>query len=219
MSDFALTFAARKNDVSVDTLRSEGSIPAVMYGHGIDTLHVSVNASNFEKVYKGAGESTLIDATIEGGETVKVLIKDVQRDTLTHQILHVDFYQVNMKEKITAEVELMFTGEAPAVKTYSGVLVTNLDSVEVECLPQDLIHEIAVDLSSLEELDQPIRVSDLTVPEAVKITLDPQEVVAIVKPPRVAEVDTPAAPTAAETEAKEAEAKEGSGDKKAEDSK
>ncbi len=133
----------------VYTLRQEGKVPAVLYGRGIKNQNLEFNAVLFGKIYEEAGSNTIIDLVINGEDSVKVLISDTQQDPVTDNITHIDLQQVRMDEKITANVEIEFIGEAPAVKTDGGVFISNLNEIEIKCLPLDLIHEIKVDISKL----------------------------------------------------------------------
>ncbi|MBN1778906.1 MAG: 50S ribosomal protein L25 [Candidatus Buchananbacteria bacterium] len=162
-------------------LRDQAQIPAVIYGHGIKNVNLSVDYSAFDKVYNQAGESTLVDLIVDGKEPVKVIIADVQLDSVTNKIIHIDFHQVRMDEKITADVELKFIGEAPAVKNLGCILVTQLNELEVECLPTDLVHEIEIDLSSLQQPDDMIHVSQIQAPKGVEILNQPDAVIAMVQ--------------------------------------
>lgn len=165
-------------------LRKEKIVPAVLYGHDFDSLSIEASYSDFLKVYKIAAESSLINLEIKGKNPTKCLIYKVQRHPLTDKIIHIDFYKVKAGEKITVEVEFKFVGTSPAVKDLGGTLVTPLSKVEVECLPEDLIHEIEVDISGLKEFGSAIRVSDLYVPSKVKILQDPEGIVAIIEEPK-----------------------------------
>ncbi len=168
-------------------VREKGFIPAVLYGQGVKNLNLSVDYNIFEKAYKEAGESTLIKLKIKDGETEKervVLIHDLTRDPVTDRFVHVDFKQIKMDKAIKVEVPLVFVGESEAVKTEGGVLVKSIQSVEIEALPQDLIHEIEVDISVLETFDDNIYIKDLKIPDTVKLTVDSEEVIASVTPPR-----------------------------------
>lgn len=169
---------------AVRQLRAQDIIPAVMYGHESDTVSISVPRKTLQQAYEKAGESTLVDLQIDTQTPVKVIIHDVQRDGISNRITHVDFYKVNMKEKITAEVPLVFVGEAPAVKSLGGVLLKNLNKVEVESLPGDLPHEISVDISKLVTFEDKITVADLQLPNGVTIQAEATEAVAMVEPPR-----------------------------------
>lgn len=166
-----------------EKLRKQGFIPAVVYGYDFKPQSVQFPYLEFEKVYKQAGESTLINLEIQGKKPVKTLIYDVQYHPLTDKIQHVDFYKIKAGEKITVEVELKFVGTAPAVKELGGVLLPSLSKVEIECLPEDLIHEIEVDVSKLENFGDAIRVSDLKVPGSIKVLQDPEDMVVQIERP------------------------------------
>ena len=168
-------------------LRRENIIPAVVYGHGIESLSVQVLLSDFEKAFKQAGESSLIDLKIKGQDDRKVLVHAIQYHPLTDKVEHVDFYQIKEGEKIIVEVELEFTGSSRAVKDFNGILIHELDKIEVECLPQDLIRSVEVDLSRLSELNDVIRIGDLKMPENIKILSDPESSVVAVKAPKIVE--------------------------------
>lgn len=174
----------------VKKIREQNFIPAVLYGHKVKNLNLSVNYNDFEKVYTEAGESTLIKLKIEDGESIKervVLIHDVTKDVVSDGFIHIDFKQIKMDETITVEVPLIFVGESEAVKTDKGVLIKSIHSVEIEALPQDLIHEIEVDISVLKTFDDNIYVKDINVSDKIKLIADPEDVVASVTPPRTQE--------------------------------
>jgi len=168
----------------VNKLREQGKIPAVLYGHKVKPVSLVLDYAVFETVFKQAGESTLIDLVVDSKEPVKVLVQDYQLNPTTNQFIHVDLHQIKMDEKLHTEIELEFVGEPPAVKELGGILVTNLDKIEVECLPQHLVHKIEVDVSSLEALDSAIHVSDIKVPEGITILNLPKDVVILIQPPR-----------------------------------
>jgi len=182
----ALKLEAKKREIKgkkVKTLRLEGQIPAVVYGHGVESKDLTVDYRGFEKVFNKAGESSLIDLDVEGGSPVKVLVHEVQYDPLKGTINHVDFRQVNMKEKLEAEVILKFIGEAPAVKAQGAILVRNMDTITVRCLPGDLVHEIEVDLSKLANIDDRIAVSSLAIPPGVELMADPSDLIIVANAP------------------------------------
>lgn len=186
-------------------LYRKGLIPAELYGHNIKNLHLSVNQIEFEKVLRKAGESTIIELQLPEGSSRNVLIQDVERHYLSTQPIHVDFYEVKMTEKLTANIPIEFIGESHAVKALGGTLVKVLNEVEVECLPGDLPHQFDVDISVLDNFDKQITVKDLRVSDKVEIKAEDDEVVATVQPPRdmaaeeaaVAEMDEAAAVAAA----------------------
>lgn len=164
--------------------RKAGLIPAVVYGRGIDTLSLWVKALDFSRLIKKSGESTMISLEIGGKNNRNVVIYDIQNDPVTDDVVHIDFFQVRMDEEIEKEVELEYVGESPAVQDLGGVLVKNIDEIEVRCLPADLPSEIKVDISSLKTFDDYIYIKDLPISDKVKIDIDPETVVALVSPPR-----------------------------------
>lgn len=169
---------------AVKRLRLAGLIPAVVYGHGVESKSVTVEYNPFVKVYKQAGESSLVDLVIDGHESVKALVQDIAIDPMTDRLIHVDFRQVRMEEKIKAKIPVAYTGESRAVKELGGILVKSLAEIEVECLPQYLVHAINVDLSSIKEFGEAIRVEQITPPEGMVFLVNPRDVIATVTPPR-----------------------------------
>jgi large subunit ribosomal protein L25 len=170
----------------VKKLRRNALIPAVIYGHKVKSQSLKVGYKDFENVYKKAGENTLISLLI-GDNSQKVIVHDLQIDPITERFLHIDFYQVKMDEKISAEVPLIFVGESEAVKNEGGVFVKNMDTIEIESLPQDLPKEIKVDISQIKNLEEAIHAKDLDIPKNVKLSVNEDEVVAIVLKPRTKE--------------------------------
>jgi large subunit ribosomal protein L25 len=168
----------------VKNLRNKRKIPSILYGHNIKPIPLSVGYHDFETVYKKAGTSALVSLVIDKDNPKNVLIQDLYIDPITRRYGHIDFYQVKMTEKIEALVPLHFVGEAKAVSELDGVLVKNIDEVEVECLPADLPQGIDVDISVLSDFEKAIHIKDLKIPEGVKVLADPEEVVATCTPPR-----------------------------------
>lgn len=155
----------------VKSLRTQGLLPASVYGKKIKSASLTVKRDEFSKVYSEAGESGLVELSI-GSDVRPVLIHNVQVDPVTSAPLHVEFFQVDLKEKVHANVPLEFIGEAPAVAQKQGVILTILDEIEVEALPTDLPEKITIDISGLATVDQEIKVSDLTLPNAVTLVSD-----------------------------------------------
>jgi len=191
-----LQLKAAVRDIKKDKpekMRKAGMLPAVLYGNKVANLALSINARDFDKVLKKAGESTIVELTTDDGKIHPVLIHEFQRHYLTSVPTHVDFYQVSMTDKLKAKVALEFTGESKAVKQLGGVLVKVLTEVEVECLPADLPHNILVSLDGLQTLQDTIHVKNLAVPAKVKIITPAEELVIKVQPPRdvEAELSTP----------------------------
>ncbi len=158
-------------------------IPAVLYGNKVENVNLYVKKADFDKVWDKAGESNLIDLKFNETES-KVLIKDVQYHPIKYIPIHVDFYQVNMKEKIITEIPLEFVGESKAVKQEGGLLMKYTDAVEVKCLPGDLLDHIDVDISKLESFEDSIHMKDLKLPESMELLRDPDEIVVNVIPPK-----------------------------------
>lgn len=167
----------------VKQLRNEKKLPAVIYGKNEKNRDITIDAGEFEKVFRKAGESTLVDLVVDGADSFKVLIQDVQRDPLLDRLTHADLRQVNMKEKLTLKVQLKFVGEAPAIKELGAILVRNLDEIEVTCLPTDLVHEIEVSLLPLKNFNDTIRVKDLVVPKGIEIKRRPEDIIVIANEP------------------------------------
>lgn len=174
------------------------TIPAVMYGSGVENTSLSVPRIEFEHVFAKSGESGLISLQVKDGQEYPVIVKDYQIDPVKQRIIHIDFYKVNMKEKVVAEVALEFVGEAPAVKTHGGIVVHNFDALEIECLPADLMQKVEVDVSALENIGDSIHVSDIKLPAGVVFKHDAADIVVhVVEPSKVVEE----APVVAEGEA------------------
>lgn len=165
-------------------LRESGYVPAVQYGNKKEAVNLSVKEIDFKKVFKAAGESTLVELVLDGKKGINVLVHDVQVDPLSGRFTHIDFYQVNMNEEIETDVALDFVGDAPAVKALGGVLVRNLDEVKVKCLPKDLPHSFAIDLTQLVDFDSQIKVSDIKLPAGVEMIETLEAIVATVMRPR-----------------------------------
>jgi large subunit ribosomal protein L25 len=164
--------------------KKEGLIPAVVYGRAVESKSLWVKSLEFEKLLKEAGESTIIELSVDNQEKRNVIIYETQKDSVSGKFIHADFFQVRMDEEIETEVELVYVGEAPAVKELGGVLVKNMDEITVKCLPADLPSEIEIDISGLKTFDDYIYVKDLKISSKVKIDLEPETVVVLVTPPR-----------------------------------
>jgi len=165
--------------------QEEGVIPAVLYGSEVENISLEVDKKEFEKVYKDVGE-TLIDLEVEG-KKYSVLIHDTQVHPLSQELLHVDFYQPNLKEKVETEVPLELIGEAPALKL-GGTLIANMKEIPVSALPKDLPSKIVIDVSSLNTFEDAITVKDIKVPAGVTIEIEnPEEIVVKVMEPEKVE--------------------------------
>lgn len=196
-SEHTLSATLRDQSIKSSSIRAAGQTPAVLYGKQVEPKAVSFNATELARVFHKAGFSSLVEINLSDGSQQVVLFKDAQHDPVTGAITHVDLYAVNMTEKIKADIPLAFINEAPALTTFEAVLVTNKDSVEVECLPRDLPHSIEIDLSVLTELDSNIKVADIKAPAGVEILDDAEEIVVLVSEQREEEE----APVVSEAEA------------------
>lgn len=175
--------ATKREDKDLNALRNSGKIPAVVYGAGMEPISLTVEAVGFVKLYNQAGESSLIDLTIDGGAPIKVLIHDLQHDAIKNQITHVDFRQIDMNKEMTATIELHFVGEPMAVKSLGGTLNKNQDKLAVKCLPKDLVSAVEVDLSVLDTFEKAIHVKDVVLPAGIQAVEDPNQLIAKVSAP------------------------------------
>lgn len=194
----------------IKKIRQEGFVPANVYGPGYDNKSIKIKELEFNKVFGEAGESQLINLVIDGDQSEKVIVKDVQKNPTKDNFVHVDFYRVDMNKKIHAEIPLKFTGEAKAVRELGGILIKNIDSLEVKCLPGDLVDNIEVDLSGLVNIHDAIRVEDLKLPDGMEPTANPREtLVNIVEPAKEEEKKEEVVEEGEEGEEKKEEGEEG----------
>lgn len=179
-----ITLSAQKRNKKQKpkALRRKGLIPAIVYGPKTKPIALVIKAKEAEKAME-AGSSHLIDLKYNG-KNQKVLIYNIQFDPLTEKIIHLDLYAVRMDQPIKTEIPLEFKGKPPAVKNKGGILLTEKDSVEVECLPKDLVDEIKVDLSVLKDIHDTIKIENLEVPKGIDIVEDKEVVIATIQPPR-----------------------------------
>lgn len=171
---------------AVARLRTEGRLPAVVFGHGIDSEPVTIDAHSFDQLRRHTGASTLIDLAVDGGKSRPVLLHGIQVHPLTRRPVHVDLFAVRMTEELTVEVRLVADGVAPAAAA-GGSLVHPVSMVKARALPGNLPETLHYDLGSLATFDDTITVADLVVPEGVVIQADPADVIARVLAPREAE--------------------------------
>jgi len=160
----------------VGALRRAGKLPAVLYGHGIESTPVMLDAHEAALKLSHLTSSSLMMIDLDGKE-YPALVREKQRDYLKNRLLHVDFQVISMTEKITTKVGIELTGTAPAVKEFSAVIVTVLNELEVECMPQDLPARVVIDISGLAEVGAAIHVRDVVISDRVKILDDPAETI------------------------------------------
>ncbi len=169
----------------VSRLRRGGLTPANIYGHNVESKAIQVSTDDLRHVLHTAGRNEIVYLMLDSGEPRPVFVRDVQRNPVSDAILHVDFYQISLKEKVRLDVAIHLVGLSPAVDTLGGILVHALDRVSVEALPADAPSFLEIDVSVLEHIDQSLHVSDLRAPESVTILSDGDLVVAKVAPPAV----------------------------------
>jgi large subunit ribosomal protein L25 len=183
----------------VGQLRRAGQLPAVLYGPGTEPLAIQLNAKETGQTIRRIKGTQLVDLTVEG-KTYKVLVQELQRDTIKGFLLHADFYAVDMSRVLRVKVPLHLTGTSYAVVSLSGVLVHGITEIEIECLPADLPTGLDVDLSALKEIGSALHVSDVPVPATIKVLTNPDELLARVTYQAKEEDLTPAAAALTPTE-------------------
>ena len=192
----------------VKKLRQEGILPGNIYGKGVKSQAVKLDRLELVKAFKDVGETGLIELEVGKGKH-PVLVHNIQYDPVSEEPLHVDFHQVNLKEKTTAQVPVEFVGESPAEKRGEGTLVQYIDELEVEALPTDLPERFELDVSGLEEVEATLHIKDISYDKTkIEIEMDEDEIVAKVEPLREEEEAPPAPTETIEEEGEKGEADE-----------
>lgn len=196
-SSLALPAAPRtEHGRHAELLRRRGRVPAVLYGHNVQPQALSVDARTLRRVWRSAGQSHLVDLTLDGARPRKVLIRELQINPRTTDLVHVDLFAVNLLEKLTVDVPLVPLGESPAVTVEkAGVLQQILTTLKVECLPGDIPAQLSVDISGLLAVDDGVHVSEVPLPHGVTLAsgVNPDELVLKIAPVRVAAEEEPEA--------------------------
>lgn len=209
-----MNLKAKKREIvgkKVKNLREEKLLPASVYGPKRESTSITIDPSVFHKVFEDAGTSKLIDMEIEGeSKKSRVLIKEVQEDHLKDEYMHVSFYEVDPKAKITTDIPVIVEGTSPAVKNSIGVLVTPIYELEVRCLPADIPEDITINVSELTEIGDAISVSDIDLPKGVEFVNEDvvNASLAYIAPPQKEIVEE----EPEEDEGEEVEGEEGSGE-------
>src|SRR5690242_17178088 len=185
-------------------LLREGKLPAIVYGHNTEATAITLDKLEFQKVFLKSGRTHLVDLAIDG-KTEKVLVREIQTHPRRLGPIHVDFYQVNLQEKIEVEVPVHLIGESGPVKQGDADILQPLHSIRVECLPSDIPASFEVDITPLEEIEAELRVSDLKVPSGVTVLDEPEELVVKIVHKRELKVEeeVPAAEAAVPAEGEE----------------
>jgi large subunit ribosomal protein L25 len=189
----------------VKHLRRQGITPVHVFGHGIESLAVQCDTKELERVLGQAGQTRLINLKLAKEKKPRiVVVREFDRDWRRGQLVHVDFYQVRMEEKLRLEIPIVLIGEAPALKSKTNMLDHELGTLTVECLPAKIPNSFEVDISSLAELDQAIRVKDITLDKDITVLNNPDLVVAKIslRPVEKVEEKVVEEAVAAEAEAK-----------------
>lgn len=187
MSQTVQLAASKRADLAPKDIRKSGSVTAEIYGAGQANEQIQIPYFDFRRAFAVAGESTIIELSVDGGKAQKVLVHDIQRDPVMDTFTHIDFFRVDMNKKVTTHVALRYVGEAPAVKTHGGIFNTILNSIEIRCLPADLPHDIEVDISTLENIHDVLHVSDLKIDAGkIEVFTDAAEAVCNVLAPKTA---------------------------------
>jgi large subunit ribosomal protein L25 len=208
--------AARRTELgkSVAHLRRAGLIPGVVFGHGLESIPVSLNAHEFEQLRRTVHSNTIIDLRLDGADKHRVMVHGIQIDPRTRHLLHVDLFALRSGEEVTVDVPLVSVGVAFAADRLGGTLIHTVDHVRVRALPENLPERIEFSIEPLVDFEAAIHLRDLAIPADVSLLSDPDEVVAKVVPPHVVEEEV-AAPAAeeeavpAEEEAEAGEAEKG----------
>ena len=188
----------------VKTLRNEGLVPASVYGKKVKSLSLQLNLKDFSSVLSSAGETSVINLSVKGEDSARpVLIHQIQKHPVTDKIISIDFYQVDLKEKVTVKIPVEIKGGSPVVGQQQGILIQPANEVEVEALPNDLPEKFEIEVSSLTEVGQAITVENLKVPQGVTVLTPQNQVLAKIEPLAAEEVAP--APVVEETPTAEGE--------------
>ena len=155
----------------------EGKLPAILYGHNTEPTPVTLDRLEFQKVFVKSGRTHLVDLVLDGDRTEKVLVREIQTHPRRQGPIHVDFYQVNLQEKIEVEIPIHLVGESAPVKQGDADVLQPMHSVRVECLPTEIPEAFEVDITPLDEIDAELRVSSLKVGPGVTVLDDPEDLV------------------------------------------
>jgi large subunit ribosomal protein L25 len=203
------TLVAQHREITgkaVAHLRKAGRLPAVVYGHGVASSNVTVDAHEFDVLRKRIGPNALVDLSVDGSNAQPVLIHDIQIHPVHRRPLHADLFLVRMTEELTVDVPLVSVGESHAIEQLGGTLLHPTETVRVKALPDHLPQSIEYAIDSLIDFDATVHVRDLTIPSDVTLLTDPDEIIAKVQAPRI-EIEEE--PVVEEGELEEGEAAEG----------
>ncbi len=158
-------------------LRRQGITPAHLYGHNVQSVALQCDTDTLQDLIAHAGRTRLINLVIDGEKPKSVFVREIQRDVISRELLHVDFYQVKRTEKIAVDVPIVLVGEAPAMKFKGRMIVRGINSLSVECLPTDVPPQIEIDITQLEEAEQAVQVKDIVLNPEITVHADPEQLV------------------------------------------
>jgi large subunit ribosomal protein L25 len=187
MEKITLTAEIRNAEENNRDIRLNKQFPAVVYGKNQEPISIKINNSDFLRTFRKAGESNIINLKV-GKKDIEVLVHDFQKEPVTGDFIHVDFYALTRGEVLTTKVTLNFVGDSEAVKL-GGILEELNKEIEVKCLPKDLVDHFDVDLSVLKKFGDNIKVSDLNLGEKFEILTPADEVLVLVTKPKVEKAD------------------------------
>lgn len=193
METLSITLSPREvTGKKVSRLRQEGVVPVHYYGPGVDSAALQVDFMALRSVLISAGRNVPITVKVVGedGENI-CFVREIQVHPVTEELLHVDFYRVDVTQTVRAEVPIILEGEPPAVRNLGGILLQPFDTLEVEALPLDMPESLRVDVTVLEDFSSSIRIGDVEIAEGVNILRDPVEMIARVVAPRIEEEEVP----------------------------
>ncbi|PIZ99909.1 MAG: 50S ribosomal protein L25 [Candidatus Komeilibacteria bacterium CG_4_10_14_0_2_um_filter_37_10] len=170
-----------------------GKIPAVIYGFQQANQNIWLDKKEAEKVYLQAGTSTVVALQLPDGKTTKIIFREVQRDPVKDSIIHIDLVAIDLTKPVEVTIPIHLVGESPAVKFMGAIMIQSLDHLDIKCLPEKLIHEIKVDISTLADLNDAIHIKDLALSEGVEYEVDPGQMIVSVRAPKVEAVAAVAA--------------------------
>ena len=171
-------------------LRHQGTTPVHLFGHRIKSVALQCDTAKLQRVLAQAGQTRFISLKLDNEKSPRtVMVREVQREARTGELLHVDFYQVRMEEKVKVEVPVVLVGEAPALKSKENMLMQELNTLTVECLPARMPNSVELDLSSLTEPEQVVRVKDIELDEELTILNEPELVVVKISSQRIEKIE------------------------------
>jgi large subunit ribosomal protein L25 len=188
-------------------LRRQGITPVHLFGYDTEPMALQCETLQLKQVLKTAGKTKLVGLRVDKHRKPRnVVVREVQKNALSGELVHVDFFQVSMEEKIKVEVPVVLVGEAPALKSKTNMMVHELAAVEIECLPDRIPESIQVDISGLAEDDQSMQVKDLVLGEGVVALSNPEQVIVRIAPLKIEKVEKPVVAEAVAEGAEGAEA-------------